>query len=244
MLGITSPETPQVTQPPPSNASYPSQEDALDAIKNGYGYGTGHEPYIEGKRAEIYKDATTGSLSDAIAAPSKNTDLTKLSNIGELDKVKTLFAQGALAANRSPIATLGFEPAKAALQTKLGKANVAGAFSKDQDRIFVNVDGDREEAPSTIVHESIHRGLEELRKKSPEARELMRDLPREELLVRYIMAKTMGDPEHGTGDVADQQRKSALYEWDNNSFIYNKAFKRLETIAAELHKDRRPGGPR
>jgi hypothetical protein len=243
-LGIKSDEASKVSLAPPLNR-YPSTDDAQYAIQQGFGYGTGNEPYIQGQRAQMYNWPMVGDLGDVIAAPSSNVDLTQFKNIDQLNKVKTLMAQGALAANRSAIATLGFDPQQANLQTKLGDTNIAGATDPETGRMFVNVREGRE--PSTIVHESIHRGLNQLQT-NPEAADLMKQLPNQEMIVRYVMDKTMGNPEQGTGEAADAQREKSLrYFFGENApdgFDNRKRLDRLEEIAANMHKDRRPGGPR
>jgi hypothetical protein len=237
-------QTPTKTTLAPPLTSYPSQEDARQAMAVNYGYGTGAEPYIQAQRAQIYDRPQTGDLSAVMEAPSSNVDLTKFKNIDELNKIKTLYAQGALAANRSAIATLGFEPQASTLQTKMGKTNIAGITDPETGQMYVNVQEGRE--PSTIVHESIHRGLDKLRQASPEAADIMKKLPNQELIVRYLMAKTMGNPEQGTGETADMQRQSALDYFMHP--IYGdpnrKNLEKLEDIAAFVHAQRRPRGPR
>jgi hypothetical protein len=234
---------PQIAPPPPTNAPYPSQADALHAIEQGYGYGSGNEPYINAQRAEIYDRRSPSDLSAAIGADTTNTDLTRFRNLADLNRVQTTHAQAALAANRNPIAALGYDPQKIGLQTSMAPTTVAGAYSPDQDRTWVNVNNPG--SASTPVHESIHRGLEQLRQTSPEARELLKKLPHdEENIVRYIMATQMGDPEQGKGDVADKQRERALNMFKQQAYFFDEPMKRITELAAEARKNRRPGGPR
>lgn len=177
-----------------------------------------------------------------INSPSKNVDLTKLSNIGDRAKIATLYAQGALAANRSAIALMGFDPTQTDLSVGVGKTNIAGAFDPTSGKIWMNAETEGR-APSTIVHESIHKGLAKLKSLAPEAKEIMKRLPNEELVVRYMMATKMGNPEEGTGDISDKQRKSALALFDIDK-RYVKDLERLEELAAEARQTQRPRGPR
>lgn len=122
-------------------------------------------------------------------------------------------------------------------------ANVGGAYSKKKDAIYANIDAID---PSSVLHESIHRGLNRLRENSPEAKELLRDLP-EEATVRYMMYKYAGDPEGKGGTIDSKQRQSGidLYSgaaaWDGRR---QKKLERLMEIAANMRKEQRPGGPR
>lgn len=248
--GSASPEP--ITAPPLS--SYPSTADAQYAIAQGFGYGTGNEPYIEGKRANIYDRPQTGNLEAAINAPASSVDLTKFKNVDELNKVRTLYAQGALAANRSPIAAYGFDPNRTALQTKLGPSTIGGGYDPKSDRVYTNVaEG---EVPYNIVHESTHRGLtrlmnpgedasEDQKRIATEAASIFKTFPDQETIVRYLMAKKAGDPELGSGDFGDRQRQRSLNyflgDWTKEQ---QKRLDRLEELAAEAHKNQRPGGPR
>lgn len=167
-----------------------------------------------------------------------------MSNLGLREKIGTAYAQAALAANRSAISTLGFDPTHIGLDTKTGPATIGGAFSPSQDKIWANVVKGNE---SSIVHESIHRGFDYLRKNSPEAKEILSKMP-EENLVRYMMYKTMGDPEGKQGEIDAKQRQDAIDRFEKFQFGEYPKWKdnlnRLEEIAAELHKEKRPRGPR
>jgi len=74
------------------------------------------------------------------------------------------YARAGLASRRSALAALGLDPRRFALDgmTKEGSTNVAGAYSAKNDAGFA-VPGDTPDGASTLVHESIHRGLQRLR---------------------------------------------------------------------------------
>lgn len=247
------------TKAPPLSG-YPSQDDAREALKYGFGYGSGNEPYIEAHRARVMGDSSgkqfraqsaAGMMIDkAISAVddeqlSKMLDLDKMENWKLKEKLGTTFAQAALAANRNAIATLGFDPNRTVMDIVMEGANVGGAYHKKKDAIYANIDA---VDPSSVLHESIHRGLQKLREKSPEAAELIKDLPQEEYVVRYMMYKYAGDPEGKGGDIDLQQRKSGIWHFDENQGDWSgknrKALDRLMEIAADLRAQQRPRGPR
>lgn len=238
MLGLTTPETKVTEQKAPGLSGYPQQSDAEYAIKNNFGYGTGLEPYINVEVARVYNKVERGNLSDVIKGSTTNERLDTLKNLGLREKIGTVFTQAALAANRSAIATLGFDPTKINLQTKMGNATLGGFYSPKEDQTWMNVVPGNE---SAIVHESIHRGLEKLQNSSKEAKDILEKLP-EERLVRYMMYKTMGDPEGGQGEVDARQRKEGVDYFSSSE--RQKLVARLEELAAEQHKKNRPRGPR
>lgn len=219
-------------------SKYPDWIDAKRAIDAGFGYGTGLEPYVQAEVARVYKSAGAGRPEDVIKATTTNEDLTKISNLGLRNQVGVLFAQGALAANRSAIATLGFDPTKINLQTKMGPSTLGGFYVPDEDKTWVNVVRGNE---SAMVHESVHRGLKMLTERSDEASKILDTLP-EETVVRYLMYKTMGDPEGTQGNIDARQREQGK-ALEKQPDVINK-LKRLEEIAADLRKEQRPRGPR
>lgn len=242
-MGLTNPEPEDKKAAPLSN--YPTQEDARKAIESGFGYGTGNEPYINAERARVL-DPGVVSLDDVYSGKyDKNTDLNKISNLGLRAKVGTAVAQAALAANRNPIATLGFNPQKTILDTANDPehATVAGTYRPVEDEIYANADP---RLSSAIVHESLHRGIE-IMKSDPKGKEMLGQLIRgddDERLVRYMMYKFAGDPENVPDKYPAQkrQREAGIKRYDNPED--NKRIDKLMEIAADIHKDRRPRGPR
>lgn len=223
------------------DTGFPTPADAENARKYGFGYGRGLEPYVNNEVARVYRKIQTGDLDKVLMGYRANEDLTQADKAELRNKIGTLFGQAALAANRSAIASLGFDPGKINLQTELGKSNLAGFFSPQRDMIWMNA---KEEYRSAAVHESIHRGFDILRKESPEARNILSTIP-EELAVRYLMVKTMGDPEKGMGNLSDAQRGDALTYFTkmDPTGRDRKKLEMLEEIASEVFKNKRPKGP-
>lgn len=263
---ITGSDQPRVTETKaPPLSSYPSQADARYALEQGFGYGSGNEPYIEAHRARIMgvTDPRTGKftpragagllLNQAVSAVDddrlgKMLDLDKMENWKLKEKLGTTFTQAALAAQHNAIAMLGFDPSRTVMDIVLKGANIGGAYEKKRDAIYANIDATD---PSSVLHESIHRGLQKLRERSPEAKQILeRDLPEEEYVVRWLMKSLAGDPEKGSGTIGDKQRATAISMFeDSPTGITNlpkrnrEAVDRLLEIAAELRKEERPRGP-
>lgn len=241
---------------------YPSSEDADFAKKHGFAYGTEWEKFFNDSAARVMgfdsdaKDkkgkvtsskfvplSGQGMKGDALReAPSKVLDLDdpKFKETKEL--LKDRFAKAALAVNRDPIASLGFSPNRIMIDTVLDKANIAGMYMRDQDKIYSNMS-----SHSNIVHESIHRGLEQLFQRSPEAVEAFNKMKiDEEHIVRHLMTKTMGNPELGLGDAGDKQIKAANYLFNDSYFAKDlqAGLKKLQYIAVQEIAKKHPGGPR
>lgn len=246
------------TEAPPLSG-YPSQDDAREALKYGFGYGSGNEPYIEARRARVMGDSSSKQfkaqsgagllLNQALGAVDddrlgKMLDLDKMENWKLKEKLGTTFTQAALAANRNPIALIGFDPSRTVMDLVMKGANVGGAYEAKRDAIYANIDS---ADPSSVLHESIHRGLEKMRQKSPEAAEIIRSLPSEEHVVRYMMYKLAGDPEGKSGEIDKKQRDSGIWMFSSDKGDWTgknqKALARLLEIAADLRKEQRPRGP-
>lgn len=239
-------------------SKYPSDTDAQEARQAGFGYGSGNEGFIEGKTARVMgrtdrsgkftPESGAGMLlSEALSAVDDRTksqllDLDDPKNAALQKQLGNVFSRAALAANRIPIAALGFDPRRVVMDTAIGRANIGGAYSKDKDAIYANLDAID---PSSVLHESIHRGLQKLRSESTEAAKIMLDLPGEESTVRWLMQSEAGDPEKGAGKTSDEQRETGRYAFNDmlSAPRYKKALARLQEISQELIKERRPRGP-
>jgi hypothetical protein len=251
LIGGSSPPPPIAADPV---TSYPTPEDAAYARKYDFGYGTGNEPYIQGNVARIVgaqqgknfvplsaEGLTTGEATGLALDDrgSRNVDLRTPETAPISDKLGTTMAQAALAANRIPVAHLGFDPSQAAVDVKMGEGNIAGAYSPSKDSMYISTGVSD---PSAIVHESIHRGINKL-KQDPAVAELLKKLPSEELIVRYLMATQAGDPEKNGGKVDQSQRASAMYVL-GQSGMYKREMDQLNRAAEDAYAARRPGGPR
>lgn len=250
LFGLLAPSTSKVVPAAPL-ASYPTSADAAEALKYGFGGGNPRmDGYVTGQSARVLAAPTPGgykpisgaqigdlgSLTGAVdSGPSVNLSPAPFG-------MSDIFARAALAANRIPIAALGFDPGRMVVDTEMKNPTVGGAYSPENDGIYFSTPPGQ--THSTPVHESIHRGLEILRK-DPANAEGFKNSPDEETIVRYIMAKQAGDPEQGRGATGDRQRKNALTVYDTlDSGRYARGLDQLTRAAEEAIKNRRPGGPR
>lgn len=176
------------------------------------------------------KDGDVGKTVNRLSYPANDGE--KLSNTDA-------FAQAEIAKERSAIATLGYDPNKVTAEhTRL---NISGAYDKRSDRILW-VDGEPG-AEATLIHESLHRGIEKLRQQSPEAKKILAAHD-EEQLVRYVMATKMGDPEAQPQWPTSTDQRNEAVAWYKKYPHLVEEISKLEDIAANLHKDQRPRGPR
>lgn len=208
--------------------SWPTGVDVGRARNADFGYGTGLESFIDGSnsgRMRQFDGLPTDRISEFLKLAQKQKP-TKVSG-----EVSDALAQGYLAANRSALASLGFDPR--AMVSVLGEKdlNVNGTYDPERDMV-TNFAG----RPSTYTHESIHRGLEELRKAGVNVDSKLPSAG-EEMFVRYLMRSRMGDNE--IGDVAKQYRDLG----DSRGHLAAQ-MKDFENIAAREVARRRPGGPR
>ena len=164
----------------------------------------------------------------------KNIEPSTLSE-ADRDRIETQWN----AAQKSAIAALGFDP-KVMVSTpeKPGtQLSLAGVYTPSQDRIWTY-----EGSKSNPVHESIHRGIEMLRKndKLPESvKELFRWGHSEESIVRALMVRHFGDVESGQGNAGGDQVKSGKWLLENKP----KALDDLESAAATRIYEQQPRGP-
>ena len=205
--------------------------------------------------AEKY-NYTYGDRADAVVGPEgriKTTDnrtamleLNRDSGPEFADKTRPISRQQSddlmaakLAADKSPIAALGMDLTRLQYSPPGAGPSLSarGAFSPSKDVMWA--DGS---APSAIVHESIHRGMNELRKTKPEEFQKIAGEWKEEILTRALMLKYYGDVEvAGTDDTIVQKQINPARK------VLEKApdvLEKLERLAQEEVKHRKPMGPR
>lgn len=250
------PKTAGLEEAPPMQ-NYPTDDDVKFAKEYGF-YQDYYEPYSTGKTARVLgqeykysKGKKTESVFTALSGVGLDDAMftmpEKLSKFVEGNpKTAEVFAKGALAANRIPIAALGWDPSRVMLDTKMGpNATVAGLQDTKSDMMYVNVD-----YPEAVVHEAIHRGMDKLRQKHPDffATAKKNDaLPSEEMITRYLMLTQAGNPEEGRGNIASKQVKDSkqLFEGLKISGIshrYQETLKKLTKLAQDELGTRR--GPK
>src|SRR4030095_5851222 len=159
------------------------------------------------------------------------------------EKHKNLIMRAQLAANRSPLAALGFDPNRVVYYVKEKDAQAtSGAYNPKRDVVYANPSVGADVA----VHESIHRGLEKLLKNDMLPKDMqdwinrsvryqtpsgkMAETDMDELLTRYLMVKAMGNPERNPDSpLGNAQIDTALHVFskpENLSYVME-----LERIA-------------
>lgn len=225
--------------------NYPTSEDAQFAKKQDWSYGQPYAPYFEGKQFNVF----TGNHPFDDPIKMMNTGLGRRSQ-GVAPALDDYYAKAALAANRSPLAALGFDPSRTALDLNERKAQarsgdniyaLGGVYNPGTDEAYASIT-----SPSSIVHESIHRGIQKLNespywnKNWPDSGGEQHDL--NELVVRRLMQTKAGDPETYAGN---KQRETAMEHFGNTNFPFRqKMIDDMEAAAALLIAKRKPGGPR
>lgn len=242
-------------------AHYPGDEELSAARDADFSYGTGNEAYMSGARQNALSNPPRpGRTREITGIPEGGAEISDVTNprfggsapgtVATADE----YGKAQLAVLRSPISALGYDPRHVNLDTKTGgETTIAGAYDPKQDNSYSNAS-----FASNIVHESTHRGLEKLREAGVVPPDLWNRLPKEEDIVRYIMALHMGDPEKGRGSSGDEQRAEALYKFGRSvsdpqkydstaspqAKQYRSAMNELTGIAATYYASQHPGGPR
>jgi transposase len=185
---------------------------------------------------------TTNQLMQAVDNPAFNQhmDMTLPQNAMHRAWLDNTFARAALASKRHALATLGFNPKQTMLDLVASPAThnigIAG-LNADKRRMSPRATEDEVLDPttdkmyanpsipasgSTIVHESIHNGLQKVLARHPELEaELRQKLPIlmdprarddfSELATRHIMDTVMGNTEEGSGPEATRQVHAARW---------------------------------
>ena len=145
-----------------------------------------------------------------------------------------------LAAQSSPTAAVGYDPRQFVTApptvTQGRQLSLGGTYTPSTDQIMSTGQHD-----STLVHESIHRGVQKLRDAGmmpTNAKQYS-----EELLTRALMQKYFGGVERGRGEAGDEQVAAGkqLLEGKVGSSVLNE----IESASAKLYASARPrGGPR
>jgi hypothetical protein len=260
------PPLPPAPPPAPPLASYPSSEDAEYARKSGFGYGTSNDAYAAGDVGRIFgttdksgrnftpqsaQGLLTTQATDSVDDPRLSQNVNLRTSPGLPGNVGDTLTRAALAVNRMPVANFGFDPSRAVFDTRMENPNIEGVYNPKSDNIYA-VAGQIAD-PSSIVHESLHRGLQKLRDHAKETEdgrlaEIFKQLPREELIVRHLMQSQAGNPEAvGTGKDGIKEREAAKSLFDD-TFWGNRgrrtSIEDLNRYAEDAYAKRRPGGPR
>lgn len=260
---------PGKTYSAPPLAGYPTEGDVALARKSGFGYGTALEPYINQRLVRVLAEqaptvpgegrwsgrgTAPGSWRTTSSADYPNREVSTSVNRGRtglfdpsspggppmVDAVGDRWAKAALAANRIPLAALGMDPGRTAIDV-LSPGMPFGLYNPRGDNIYSNLAGGT--MGDSLVHESIHRGIQKLREGgAPEVLAAIQNLPDEEYIVRYLMRTQAGDPE----DLPSEQKmiQDAMSDWAMNQKNHEEALDVLNRNAQQMIARRQPMGPR
>lgn len=236
-------------------AAYPSNQDAEFARRSGFSQGSENQQYLDNEKARIL-GIRNSALPPPTNIPLPRTDprrgeFVPVSGSGlrppdtmkpELSEVvsppqetNNTMMRAALAANRSPIAALGFDPSKVVLDTKMQQGFFGGAYVPSMDSIYSTINPE-----DSVVHESTHRGLQKLREQYPQAGKILGGInsPDEETVVRWLMHSQGGDPEGKAGPEDAKQRQFAIDAYKLPYTGYKDSLDQLQEMAIEAMKNR------
>ena len=246
----------------PALPAYPSSHDADYARNYGFGDNSVNEDYLNNNKARVLgvtqtfqeptkkgKGSTTREMFLPVSgAGSNGKTLMNDVNSADIDlnkdprmqgQMRNVMMQAALAANRSPIAAMGFDPSRVVMDTEIKNPNVGGLYRPGEDRMYVPLP-----LHDSIVHESTHRGLTKLREKYPDQVTAIAgniSPNNEEMVVRWLMNSRAGDPEGfgGKGDARQRQEAIDMFANKKNQEVVRK----LEELAIQdrLTRSRRSG---
>ena len=236
-LGIAGPAQ-QPVYSPPAPTEYPSDAEAALALKSGMGYGTRNEPFMEG---QITRDAGhPRGLVSAVQQQIVDAPITQVP-ADKQPAASDFYTKATLAANRSPISYLGFDPSKMAVESNKNQTTLGGFYLPEKDAAYANTASE-----DAFVHEMTHRGLERLRKSGTlsEDEQKWLDMPRrEEMLVRLLMQK------YGVAQVPKEEKtlgdkmNLAAAWYGKYGQGWPEMVKNLETKAQGLVAKNHPMGP-
>lgn len=145
--------------------------------------------------------------------------------------------QAYLAAQRSALAKLGFDPRRMITSPESDYVSSStGVYIPEDDIMWVQP----EYAPPNAVHESMHRGMEILRKNDPKELKESQGWRNEETIVRQMMLDKFGPVEEERNPEAVERAREGLKVFTQDK----KRLDELEKMAAKLIAKRHPAGPR
>lgn len=212
----------------PRATGYPNEDDVNFARMQDATYGDPMAGQLQqGARGSPLK--TTQQMAGRLTPPAPEGMRQELS----YPQLQALYAAW-LAAQRSPLAALGFDPSRAVVADKGPTMTIAGTYTPSSDRIYADL-----RVSPALTHENTHRGMQQLRQSGVDA-------PSggdEERAVRALMLRNYGDVESQYGSAGAKQVDTARAFMKDRQF--SEALDRYEQAAAEEYQRRnRKMGPR
>ncbi len=251
-------------QKAPALQNYPTQADADFARNYGFGDNSINEDYLNNNKARVFGEKQTfkvpakGGKSETremflpmSAAGQERRVLPIKNEVVDLNQqpalqgnLRNVMMQAALAANRSPIAAMGFDPSRVTVDTEIKNPSLGGTYQPRADMAYA-----AGVMPDAVVHESTHRGFQKLREKYPEQVDrILGKMPNEEYIVRWLMHSKGGDPENTGLDEDMKQRQIGIDNFGEQLYPMTgqrnrDALNKLEELAIQdrLTRSRRSG---
>lgn len=232
----------------PPLTSYPSDYDARMARLNGFSHFSPNQSYLDNDSARVLgtqspqgfmpASGAGHSVNEVLNLNPPTVDLSKPQNQDLRGKLDDTFMKAGLAANRSPIAAVGFDPSRVMVDSVMQHGSLGGAYGPKSDSIYTTLSPE-----DSIVHESTHRGLQKLREQYPEAGQAMSKLPDEETVVRWLMKSQAGDPEGKDGPVDAKQRQTGIDMFSGEKYpalasMNKESLNTLQELAIDAMKHR------
>jgi hypothetical protein len=210
------PKTVTLHQDPPPK-EFPTAGEALRSREEGMPYGSSIAQYVEpGTRPTIQR-----AKMDELIRNQGVKNLVGKPVVASSEDVERIHRQW-LAAERSAVAKLGFDVNHTIDSMEPGRRlTVAGLYNAKTDKMWYDATD-----ISSIVHESMHRGITKLRNAGALPKNMQTSI--EEYWVRALMARHFGDIEMGLGEDGDNEVKSA------KKYVPDSDLDKLEKAAADL----------
>ena len=199
-------------------AYYPTTGEARDAIKAGSLRGEQVQPIAGGDAQKVLGTTTFESVKKLFEG-----DRSGLIEGFPTEELSLILGKAALALEKTSLGKLGFDPSRivSGSDETSGQLTAAGFYLPEQDLIWFDP-----KFESTVVHESIHRGISKLKKGGYLKGD---EFANEEILTRHIMLKNFGEVEKGRGKLGDEQVSRAK----SHSYALEKSAKKLEDMAKD-----------
>lgn len=234
-------DPPTVNVDVPRQRTYPTEEDAREAMRVDATYGTDVAPMLAAGGAKIRKFPTNQHALRELNAPAEARTYGEPGTLTDEQRLQLMRAF--LGSQRSPVAALGFDPRAMTLTPKNAgwPLNVYGIYDRKNDRIWYDARDD-----STPVHESMHRGMQRIFDSGKKT------LVPEEQTVRALMSRYFGPVEmtnEGLAAAGDKKKMGLGDQQVQEGMDQERNFPRwgdeVERLALELLQKRgRPMGPR
>jgi len=224
--------------------TYPTAADADEAMRQGFGYGDANAAFLEGHSARLLDPSLTGPAGAITDDDPRTKERAGRVTGKPEDHVTKSYQQAQLAANRSAVAALGFDPRSINLLPEDTGTNLGGLYNPETDQIYSSRNLDKKgEEGGNMVHESVHRGLEALRKRFGD--DVVGVPPSQDerytkALARYLSGRS-------ESEVSDPYKYPVTMAFEGkgaNMTVKPEELQRLEALAAQLLAERRPRGPR